>query len=353
MARRAFGIGAAIGLLGVTPGGGCGCGDEVVAHGDSETEGAGEDVGASDDAPDDASDDDDDDDDGPAGVSECRRPTLAVYEGLRTSCVGCHGDGTNAPIFASLANFERRVAYSLDAVVPGDPEGSLLVAMLQGNAPPPLDQMPPGAVSFAEMSARDETDITLEDVEEWIRTLEPCSVPAPGLSPQYARRVTAEHIHNMLAAQLDLPPDDPSFFPIDDPVFGVLTTAFNSAESAWARWAGLGGPDALRGTKRINTWSPLFIQTLGPTAQAWCGRSIALGKDALFPAAAADASDEASVRHNIEALYLDMLGVVATEDEIESMYRVVYDNYLATEGHDVAMKAVCAAFIRHPLWLTY
>ncbi len=350
----------AIGIAAVAPAssGGCGCGDG--GSGQAEEDGGESDAGEADagSGGSDAGSDDagDADDDGPPQVSECRQPTLAVYEGLRRSCVGCHDEGTNSPIFSEFAAFERLVAYNTGMVVPGDPGASLLVEMLEGNAPPPLDQMPPGAVSFAEMAEFGETDISLDEVEAWIEDVQPCDIPSGDLSPRYARRVSAEHIQHMMSTQLQLSVDDVqhvSRFPVDDPVFGYMTNAFNSSGEAWARWAALGGPHYLRGAARNSGWSPLFIQTLGPMGQAWCGRSIELGRDALFPAAGAGTTDESSVRANIEALYLDMLGVVASQDDIDAMYQDVYLHYANTENHDVAMKAVCSAFIRHPLWLTY
>lgn len=355
--RQLWGATLCVALTSLAPAGGAGCGCGEGGGGANDGDGTDTDpAGDADDDDDDDESDDGDDDDGPPGVSECRQPTLVVYDGMRRSCVGCHDEGTNLPLAADFASFEHLVAYNSGLVVPGSPQDSPLIAMLEGNAPPPLDQMPPGAVSFAELSEMGETDITLAEIEDWIADLEPCDVPGGDLSPRYARRVGAEHIERMLQAQLDLVDDDTehvSRYPVDDPVFGYMTGAFNSSGDAWARWAALGGPDYLRGTARNDDWSPLFIQAIGPMAQAWCGRSIDLGRDALFPAAAADATDEASVRANIEALYLDLLGIEATQDDVDAMYEDVYQHYAQTESHAVAMKAVCAAFIRHPLWLTY
>lgn len=356
-----FKVAVAIGIASIAPAssGGCGCGDggggQAEEDGGSDGEDDADGDGDSGDS-DAGSDDADDGDDGPPQVSACRQPTLAVYDGLRRSCVGCHDEGTNSPIFGDFAAFERLVAYNTGLVVPGDPGASLLVEMLEGNAPPPLDQMPPGAVSFAEMSELGETDLTLGEVEAWIEDVEPCEIPSGDLSPRYARRVSAEHIHHMMSTQLQLSTQDVehvSRFPVDDPVFGYMTTANNSSGEAWARWAALGGPDYLRGAARNSGWSPLFIQTVGPMAQAWCGRSIELGRDALFPAAGPGATDETSVRANIEDLYLDLLGVVASASDVDAMYQDVYLHYATTETHEVAMKAVCSAFMRHPLWLTY
>ena len=353
--RQLWGTSVAIALTSLAPAGSTGCGCGNGGGGAGEEDGTDTDAGDAGDDDDDDSDDGDDDD-GPPGVSECRQPTLLVYDGLRRSCVGCHDEGTNLPLAADFVSFEQLVAYNTGLVVPGDPDDSPLIAMLVGNAPPPLDQMPPGAVSFAELSDMGETDITLEEVEDWIADLEPCDIPGGDLSPRYARRVGAEHIERMLQAQLDLTEDETehvSRFPIDDPVFGYMTRAFNSSGDAWARWAALGGPDYLRGTARNDGWSPLFLQTIGPTAQAWCDQSIDFGRDALFPVAGPDATDEASVRANIDALYLDLLGVQATQDDVDAMYEDVYLHYAQTESHPLAMKAVCSAFIRHPLWLTY
>lgn len=292
------------------------------------------------------------------GVDACRKPSHEVYLGLSSTCEGCHGEGSNFPAFASFDAFESLVVGDPTLVAPGDPEASALLGLLAGTAAPPLRQMPPGVNSFVDLEDAGSTEITMEQLRDWISALEPCDVPVTGGSPRFVRRVDAEHIPRMLYAQLDLTLPDvlhPTQFPIDDPTWGVLSPADNSESVANARWMALGGPDPLRGQQRQRSWSPLFIQTLGPMAQAWCRRSIELERAPLFRHADADSDssvDAAAIKANIRYLYLHMLGVEASDTDVASTYESVYLHYEATADSTTAWTAVCAALVRDPLWLT-
>ena len=292
-------------------------------------------------------------------ISECRKPTYEVFERLAPTCVGCHDEGTTVPLAADFVSFEQLVVYNTDLVAFGRPEESPLLDMLEGTAPPPLEQMPPGAVSFAELADLGATEIGMDELARWIEDLEPCDVPGGSQSPRFARRVEVEQIHAALMDQLDLDLADvehASRFPIDDPTFPALSEGHNSRRAAVARWQALGGPSLLEGDARNSDFGPLFIQTLGPTAQAWCRRSIVLGRDALFRHIGSDsdsATDEAAIRENIRFLFLKMLGVVADDEDVDAMYRSVYVPYESAEDSTTAWVAVCAAFVRHPLWVTY
>lgn len=300
-----------------------------------------------------------DQDDSDPLISECRRPTYEVFQRLAPSCVGCHQEGTNVPLAADLRSFEQLVAYNAELVVAGQPEDSALLDMLRGQAPPPLTQMPPGAVTFAELAERGDAEITMDELEAWITDLEPCDLPGGGGSEQFARRKKAEHIVAALMDQLDLTLQDvehSSRFPVDDPSFPELPSGHNSRAGAQARWEALGGPDYLRGNRRVDDVTPLFLETLGPTAQAWCRQSITLGRDALFRhvgPGSDSAQDEPAIRDNIRFLFLKMLGVDATDEDVEAMFRDVYLPYEAAQDSTTAWVAVCAAFVRHPLWMTY
>ena len=301
----------------------------------------------------------DGDDDSDPLISECRRPTYEVFERLAPTCAGCHDEGTSVPLAADFVSFEQLVVYNTDLIAFGRPDDSLLLDMLEGIAAPPLEQMPPGAVSFAELDELGATDIGMDELARWIEELEPCDVPGGGQSPRFARRVEVEQIHAALMDQLDLTLADVehvSRFPIDDPTFPAFVGGHNSRGNAQARWQALGGPNPLVGDVRNSDFGPLFLQTLGPTAQAWCRRSITLGRDALFRHTSADSNSEtdaAAIRDNIRFLFLKMLGVVASDDDVDAMYDAVYLPYEATEGSTTAWVAVCSAFVRHPLWVTY
>ncbi len=300
-------------------------------------------------------------DDGPGMdplISECRRPSWEVYLALEPSCAGCHGEGTSVPLMQDFVAFEQLVVYDDTLVVPGDPDASRLLAMLVGEGPPPLSQMPPGTKSFADLEGEGLTGIGMDELREWIGELEPCDRPGGGGSPRFARRVAVEQIRAMLFAQLDLTLADVehvTYFPLDDPTFPTLGSGHNSRDEAEARWRALGGPDLLRGDVRNADWSPLFLQTIGPMAQVWCRRAVSAESPALFRHAS-PSSDSATERADIEAniayLHLHMLGVVATDEDVAAMMDDVYLPYESSAGSTTAWTAVCATLVRDPLWLS-
>ncbi len=291
-------------------------------------------------------------------ISECRQPTHEIFQRLAPTCVGCHDEGTTVPLAADFVSFEQLVVYNTDLITFGEPERSPLLDMLAGTAAPPLEQMPPVAVSFAELAELGATEIGMDELARWIEDLEPCDTPGGSQSPRFARRVSVEQIHAALMDQLDLTLDDVehgSRLPLDDPSFPAFVSGHNSRAGAQARWRALGGPDYLAGDGRNSDFGPLFIQTVGPIAQTWCRRSIVLGRDALFRHVGPDSrseTDEAAIRDNIRFLFLEMLGMVATDEDVDAMYRSVYLPYESAEDSRTAWVAVCSAFVRHPLWLT-
>jgi hypothetical protein len=312
----------------------------------------------------DAADDDaaESGDDGPSSdplISECRRPSYEVFLALEPSCAGCHGEGTSVPLMQDFVAFEQLVITDPSLVVRGDPDASRLLAMLRGEGPPPLSQMPPGARNFADLEADGETDIGLAELATWIEALEPCDMPTGGGSPRFARRVGAEHARAMLFAQLGLTLADVqhvSRYPIDDPTFPALASGDNSRADAEARWRALGGPALLTGDIRSSDWNPLFLQTIGPMAQSWCRQAIDRDSPLLLRHASGDsdsAVDAAAIRANIEYLHLHMLGAVASDADVDAMYEGVYRKYESSADARTAWTAVCAALVRDPAWLSF
>ena len=61
---------------------------------------------------------------------------------LAPNCAGCHGEGTSAPYFASAESFEGLIVQNPRFVVPGDPDNSEFVRLLEGNGTGAFTQMP-------------------------------------------------------------------------------------------------------------------------------------------------------------------------------------------------------------------
>ena len=97
--------------------------------------------------------------------------TEEVYEGLSPHCSYCHA-GQPTPFFESFGSFESLVAWNDELVVPGDPDGSALIQMLEGNGAAPWVQMPLSGKSFLLLSNAGETSITMAQVRAWVLHLE-------------------------------------------------------------------------------------------------------------------------------------------------------------------------------------
>src|SRR5512132_3047974 len=82
------------------------------------------------------------------GDEQCAGPTMAeharnqaVFDALKPTCEGCHTTGSRG-YFASLQAFESLVAYNPQEVVPGKPDESQLILLLEGKGTLAYKQMP-------------------------------------------------------------------------------------------------------------------------------------------------------------------------------------------------------------------
>lgn len=138
-----------------------------------------------------------------------RSRNWSIFERLKPSCQACHLQGSSQPMFASLEAFENLLVYNIHFVVPRDPDASELIALLEGRGTRQFEQMPVGEKSFGELEAEGNTEITIEEVREFIRQLEPRQ-GGDGGNAQAAlmRRLSARQIQRALQTQLGLTNDD-------------------------------------------------------------------------------------------------------------------------------------------------
>ncbi|MGE0786889.1 MAG: hypothetical protein AB7S26_14550 [Sandaracinaceae bacterium] len=299
----------------------------------------------------------------PDDLSPCRRPSADIYSRLYGACAGCHSAADNRPFFASLESFERQLAYSghdplpgaAVYVVPGHPDESELVALLEGTSER-LGQMPPGERSYAQLLSGGYDGPSIDEVEGWITNLEICELPR--LPPRATvRRLSTELIRSELQRQLGLTDADidGSGRPVGSPDDSPQRIGGARLDQAHDAWADLGGGHILEGRRTSTEISEPMLLTLVPTAQAWCRISVD-DKDILFEHASRDstsAADAAAIQDNIRYLFLHMLGEVASDDDVMRMYTDVFVPTEGEEGSRVAWTAVCATFVRDPLWLSY
>lgn len=309
--------------------------------------------------------------DGDAGGGSSEA-TADVFERLRPTCEGCHLGGAPFPAFAQLRAFESLIVRDEAFVVPGDADGSELVRLLEGRGERQFTQMPIGEQSFAALEQAGQVEITVAEVRDWIGALSLTGPEADDASePALVRRMTGEQILSALFSQLGLVPEDfygvnpssgeiGSISPVNYPVHGsdmVPNIHPNAGRHAQERFEALGGPAFLAGRARSQALSPLLGHTLTQTAQAWCRKSVdKQGNDALFARATradTSAANPEAIRANIRYLFLRMLAVDATDEEVQDLYESVFLVYEARANVRTAWVAVCASMIRDPLWLSY
>lgn len=298
----------------------------------------------------------------------------AVRLALAPACEGCHLTG-NKPFFASLAAFESGLVYNTRYVKRGDPENSLLIQMLEGNAPGSYSQMPPGE-HYNELVAKGRVSMTIAQVADWIRDLPEPTVPLEVPSPEEfrVRRLSAEEMVVSLMDQLGLTLED--FVSTSNPdwrnrAYVVNWNKFFVWPGDWApgisgeyvsdlrtieRYEGLGGGNSLLYRKKDPTFGPSAAQALVQMSQAWCGRAVDKKDNpaVLRYVTLADTSAKSPdlVQKNLRNLYLRMLGQPPSDAELAALFEQVYLP-LEKQSTRLAWVGVCAALVRHPLWITY
>lgn len=314
-----------------------------------------------------------------AGFPDAGPPTgidsASVFTRLRPTCVVCHDEGTTQPYFQSITSFQNLLVSDESLVRPGDPENSELVRLLTGTSEGTYQQMPLGERSFAELAEAGETLISMPEIIDWIANLSSSGGASNDGNTRYARRKSAAEIRSALYAQLGLEDADfftwnPQYeylyvqggdrFPLRGPSeYGAFYTGSNDPKVGQThnRWLALGGEDPLQQVESTREMAPVFLHTMTQVSQAWCRRSLAKhGNESPLlqhvTLSSTSATSAIEIQRNLRTLYLLMLGHVASDDEVSRLYQQVFLTY-EPEGAEAAWTAVCAALIRHPLWMTY
>jgi hypothetical protein len=293
---------------------------------------------------------------------------------LAPACEGCHTLG-NKPFFASLTAFENGLVYDEKYVKPGDPENSLLIQLLEGSAAGSYPQMPPGQ-RYEELVTDGRATLSIEQVKAWIRELPPAParLEAPDPEAFTVRRLSADEMVVSLMQQLGLTLED--FVSTTDPNWRNKEYVVNGGKlfvwpGDWApgispqyvsdsrsveRYEALGGGNSLFYRKKDVGFGPSAAQTLVQMSQAWCSRAVdKKGNTAVLryvTLADTSTSNPDAVQKNLRALYLRMLGQPPSDAEAKELYEQVYLP-LQAQNTRLAWIGVCAALIRHPLWITY
>lgn len=308
----------------------------------------------------------------PPGPS-CGTPAMdprndVVRLGLERTCAGCHTTGEYG-YFASAVAFESLLVRNPRLVVPGDPDGSVLVQLLEGSRTgSSLTQMPLSGDAFSVLDARGETDISMTDIRTWITEL-----TAPGISvtpdadAATVQRLSATHFELGLRDLLGLTHED--FFSdhvadtgamrviVRDPdSFAVRSLDRVAQAEGINRYEALGGGSAVRQRVEDRTPSTTFVQALVPLSQSWCGRAVRkAGNTALFTVATpmTASTDTEDLRAQIGDWHLLFLAEPASAEDIESIIESVFVPIESESDAATAWTGTCAYFVRHPLFVLY
>ncbi|MBL4637056.1 MAG: hypothetical protein JKY56_24595 [Kofleriaceae bacterium] len=291
-----------------------------------------------------------------------------IYDGLRPTCGGCHGENTNFPIFASATAFQVLILQDPSWVVPGAPEESEFVKILRGEATGQFSQMPLTGDNFATLAADGKTAISVDEIEELIRNLdEQPSLPVESdrSLPTVARK-SGDQLLRSLKTQVGLSEDvffneehsgatsgrfavlDPDRSPMRNPGYGEIPKSIE-------RYIRLGGHSYLEGRRGNTEINPAFVQSLVVLSQTYCRLGITRGDGVLSEATLADVSSDpaglSKIESNIEYLYLRMLGMLAKEQD-KSELLGLFQHYETESSTEDAWTAVCSAIVRDPRWLS-
>jgi hypothetical protein len=299
--------------------------------------------------------------------------TGRIYLGLRPSCVGCHGVGTNLAFFATEASFRALLVGNPAYVTPGDAAGSVLVKLLRGTNVGAFRQMPTAGAAYADLPSTQQP-VSMAEVERWIDGLGAVvRSTTPDPDAPTVRRLTAEEIVASLYDQLGLSEAD--FLGQPSSNFSSPTVTFRGDLPVWSpdqapgphypadrlatetRWRGLGGPGWLSGAQRTRVVTPSLMQTLRQLSYAWCRMAVRKANNSVIFQRArptdTTAMAAAAIRADLASMHLRMLGDPASPAELDALLSDVFQPAETAGGPQVAWTAACASFVQDARWLAW
>ena len=243
----------------------------------------------------------------------------AIRLALEPNCKACHDVGSNLPLFAGLDAFENLLVYNTALIVPGNPDQSRFVALLEGTAQGTYTQMPLIGSPFATLAAQGSTQIDVQGIRGWISALQPPdpSKIGPSAGAPMTRRLSVPELVSNLQRTLgfkevgatDAAQGQPASLWVRDP--DAVGSIGYSNIGATRTWEALGGGDSLARVKDDLTWSPGALRVVVEMSLEWCTDAVARGDQTVFhDAAPTDTSAAApdKIRKNIGTLHLQLLG---------------------------------------------
>ncbi len=288
-------------------------------------------------------------------TTECTTP--AVFTALSTSCISCHGAGTNKPFFSSQQAFESLIVSKPQWVVPGKPDEGQFLPILRGEAGGALPQMPPGepSASFSAQAQAGNTSVSMQTLRCWVEGLTSAPLVTASAGPlPVARRLSAEQVLAALELQLGVSgaSESMSNFGLSLPDAIPNTDVYRYRDQ---NHAALGGSHWLENRRRNDSVNPVFTQTFVNVSQVYCRAAVsapAVSNRVLKFASASDTTTSAApkIRDNIRYLGKLLLSQSLSTNDVDDYFEL----FASLESNrTAAWVAVCAAMLRDPLWLTY
>lgn len=300
-----------------------------------------------------------------ASCGEASTETVKVMNALAPHCAGCHSIGVRS-YWGSVAGFQNLIVANPKLIVPGDPDASQFVRLLEGKGTGAFTQMPIGQKTYADLVADGTAKLTVAEIKAWVRGL---TLQARNGSPDFraprVTRIKPEQLQRALYQQLGLAHED--FF-ISAGEYGI-PMAESRGDDAYPfqpndalpaprqqgprdRFQALGGGSSYGQRKSDSTTAPSFVLTLTQLSQRWCRSALGkTGNVALFPAGTVRTTDAANVKTTIRRWFTHFHGTRATDAAVDELYSMVWQP-LSTDA-EAAWVGLCSAFIRHPDWMFY
>ncbi len=299
---------------------------------------------------------------------EERAANQKVFDALSPTCAGCHSTGSRG-FFASIEAFEALVVYAQNEVVPGDPDNSELVLLLEGHGTRAFTQMPIAGPAYADMA---DIPMSMADIRAWVVGLEARQLdPLPSIEARRVTRMAADDIQRALYQQLGLTDED-FFVPANN--YDIEHKSNQQSDERYAlsspeaipapfeslpveRFASLGGGSAMFQMKSDSTVTPSYLGTLSQVSQRWCAMALDKANNtALLPAGASVAtgsSDPAAVKAVIRQWFLHFHATVADDASVNEVFDTVFVPLETETDARAGYIGTCSYFIRHPHWVFY
>lgn len=291
--------------------------------------------------------------------------TRVVYEGLKAECAACHLSGTRG-FFASLGAFQELLVADPKLVVPGSPDESLLVKLLEGHGTGPFAQMPIAGLTYAQRVEGHADLLAMATIRSWVTGLSTQSRDSrPSSSAPRITRISARQLQKVLYQQLGLSNADfyveafeyslPMAEAQGDGKYPLLAPdALPAPRNGYTteRFSALGGGAPFSQRAPDRGMNPTFAMTLQQTSQAWCRQALLKsGNRTLFPSGAVTDGSPETAKATIRRWSRHFLGENFSDAEVDELHTTLFVPLLTETNATNAYSGLCSFFIRHPLWI--